>query len=195
MPPVYATPMMVLAMGIRLVGRSSTRFAARLGDGRQQKSNIRHLAPTPVGRTVTATATVTAVEGRESSTFAVEAHDGVRKKIRRGGRTSVALSNSGALRRAYGGGLTRAQSPRGAASVCRIIRKVAAPPHFWVKYDEKRGVKPAPQKEEGHARANSRRRLHIRWLCAPAGQLSRPMSMLRSTQRSDPPMPRADSPL
>jgi fluoroacetyl-CoA thioesterase len=40
--------------------------------------NIRHIAPTPVGRTVTATARVIEVSGR-SLTFAVEAHDGVRK--------------------------------------------------------------------------------------------------------------------
>jgi fluoroacetyl-CoA thioesterase len=40
--------------------------------------NIRHLAPTPVGRTVVATARVIEVVGR-SVLFAVEAHDGVRK--------------------------------------------------------------------------------------------------------------------
>jgi predicted thioesterase len=39
--------------------------------------DIRHLAPTPVGRTVTATARVLEVDGR-SILFAVEAHDGVR---------------------------------------------------------------------------------------------------------------------
>jgi len=40
--------------------------------------NIRHLAPTPIGRTVVATARVIEVDGR-SVLFAVEAHDGVRK--------------------------------------------------------------------------------------------------------------------
>jgi fluoroacetyl-CoA thioesterase len=40
--------------------------------------NVRHLAPTPMGRTVTATARVVEVSGR-SLLFAVEAHDGVRK--------------------------------------------------------------------------------------------------------------------
>ena len=40
--------------------------------------NVRHLAPTPMGRTVTATARVVEVSGR-SLMFAVEAHDGVRK--------------------------------------------------------------------------------------------------------------------
>jgi fluoroacetyl-CoA thioesterase len=40
--------------------------------------NIRHLAPTPVGRTVVATARVIETEGR-GVLFAVEAHDGERK--------------------------------------------------------------------------------------------------------------------
>ena len=40
--------------------------------------NIRHLASTPVGRTVLATARATEVAGR-SVLFAVDAHDGVRK--------------------------------------------------------------------------------------------------------------------
>ncbi len=40
--------------------------------------NVRHLAPSPVGRTVTATARVVEVSGR-SIVLAVEAHDGVRK--------------------------------------------------------------------------------------------------------------------
>jgi fluoroacetyl-CoA thioesterase len=40
--------------------------------------NVRHLAPTPVGRTVVATAEVVEVSGR-SMLLAVEAHDGVQK--------------------------------------------------------------------------------------------------------------------
>ncbi len=39
--------------------------------------NVRHLAPTPVGRTVVATARVVDISGR-SLLFAVEAHDGAR---------------------------------------------------------------------------------------------------------------------
>ena len=39
--------------------------------------NVRHLAPTPMGRTVVATARVIEVSGR-SILFAVEAHDGAR---------------------------------------------------------------------------------------------------------------------
>jgi fluoroacetyl-CoA thioesterase len=40
--------------------------------------SIRHLAPTPIGRTVTVTSQVVEVKGR-SVLFAVEAHDGDRK--------------------------------------------------------------------------------------------------------------------
>jgi fluoroacetyl-CoA thioesterase len=40
--------------------------------------NVRHLAPTPVGRTVVATARVVEVSGR-SMLLAIEAHDGVDK--------------------------------------------------------------------------------------------------------------------
>jgi predicted thioesterase len=40
--------------------------------------NVRHLAPTPIGRTVVVTARVIEVGGR-SVLFAVEAHDGERK--------------------------------------------------------------------------------------------------------------------
>lgn len=77
MPPVYATPMMILAME----SASWTAVKAALPVNWVtvgSEVNVRHLAPTPVGRTVTATATVTAVEGR-IITFAVAAHDGVRK--------------------------------------------------------------------------------------------------------------------
>jgi predicted thioesterase len=41
--------------------------------------NVRHLAPTPVGRTVVATARVVEVSGRSMLLLAVEAHDGVHK--------------------------------------------------------------------------------------------------------------------
>jgi fluoroacetyl-CoA thioesterase len=40
--------------------------------------NVRHLAPTPVGRTVVTTACVLEVSGR-GLLFSVEAHDGLRK--------------------------------------------------------------------------------------------------------------------
>jgi fluoroacetyl-CoA thioesterase len=77
MPFVFGTPMMILAMEIA----SGQAVRAHLRPGWAtvgSEVNIRHIAPTPVGRTVTATARVVEVSGR-SLMFAVEAHDGVRK--------------------------------------------------------------------------------------------------------------------
>ncbi|HLX97631.1 MAG TPA: thioesterase family protein [Roseiarcus sp.] len=77
MPFVFGTPMMILAMEMA----SGAAVAAHLPAGWAtvgSEVNIRHLAPTPVGRTVTATARVLEVSGR-GLLFAVEAHDGVRK--------------------------------------------------------------------------------------------------------------------
>jgi fluoroacetyl-CoA thioesterase len=77
MPFVYATPMMIMLMekasGAALRGHLPPGWVT-VG----AEVNIRHLAPTPVGRTVSATAQVVAVEGR-SVLFAVEAHDEERK--------------------------------------------------------------------------------------------------------------------
>jgi predicted thioesterase len=77
MPFVFATPMMILAM------ESASNEAVRphLPPGWVtvgSEVNVRHLAPTPIGRTVVATARVVEVAGR-SLMFAVEAHDGIRK--------------------------------------------------------------------------------------------------------------------
>ena len=77
MPFVYGTPMMILAMEMA----SGQAVARHLPSGWVtvgSEVNIRHLAPTPMGRTVTATARVVEVAGR-SVLFAVEAHDGARK--------------------------------------------------------------------------------------------------------------------
>jgi fluoroacetyl-CoA thioesterase len=77
MPYVYGTPFMIMAMEIA----SGAAIAAHLPPGWVSvgsEVNIRHLAPTPVGRTVVATARVIETEGR-SVLFAVEAHDGERK--------------------------------------------------------------------------------------------------------------------
>ena len=77
MPFVFGTPMMILAMEIA----SGQTVAAHLPPGWAtvgSEVNVRHLAPTPMGRTVTATARVVEVSGR-GLLFAVEAHDGVRK--------------------------------------------------------------------------------------------------------------------
>jgi fluoroacetyl-CoA thioesterase len=77
MPFVFGTPMMILAMEIA----AGQAVAAHLPPGWAtvgSEVNVRHLAPTPIGRTVVATARVVEVSGR-SLTFAIEAHDGVRK--------------------------------------------------------------------------------------------------------------------
>ena len=77
MPFVFGTPMMILTMEIA----SGQTVAAHLPPGWAtvgSEVNVRHLAPTPMGRTVTATARVVEVSGR-GLLFAVEAHDGVRK--------------------------------------------------------------------------------------------------------------------
>ena len=77
MPFVFGTPMMILAMEMA----SGQAVAPHLPSGWAtvgSEVNIRHLAPTPMGRTVTATARVVEVAGR-SVLFAVEAHDGARK--------------------------------------------------------------------------------------------------------------------
>ncbi len=77
MPFVFGTPMMIMAMemasGAAVAGRLPLGWAT-VGS----EVNIRHLAPTPVGRTVVASARVIEIAGR-SILFAVEAHDGERK--------------------------------------------------------------------------------------------------------------------
>ncbi len=77
MPDVYGTPFMILAMEIA----SGEAIKAHLPAGWATVGtavNIRHIAPTPVGRKVVATARVTEI-GARSISFAVEAHDGDRK--------------------------------------------------------------------------------------------------------------------
>jgi predicted thioesterase len=76
MPFVYGTPMMILAMEVA----SGEAVKAHLPPGWAtvgSEVNVRHLAPTPMGRTVVVTARVIEVSGR-SMLFAVEAHDGTR---------------------------------------------------------------------------------------------------------------------
>ena len=75
MPEVYGTPLMIYLMEFA----SARAVAPYLPPGWVSvgtEVNVKHLAATPVGMTVTATATVTAVTGR-LVTFAVRAHDGV----------------------------------------------------------------------------------------------------------------------
>jgi fluoroacetyl-CoA thioesterase len=63
LPPVFATPMMIRAMenaALNAVREFLDRGESAVGTA----VNIRHLAATPVGHQVTATATVTKVDGR-----------------------------------------------------------------------------------------------------------------------------------
>lgn len=77
MPEVYGTPMMIYLMEVV----SAEAIAPYLPEGWVSVGvvvNVKHLAATPVGFEVTATAEVTEVSGR-TVTFKVEAHDGVEK--------------------------------------------------------------------------------------------------------------------
>jgi len=77
MPFVFGTPMMILAM--ETAANEAVRPHLPPGWATVgSEVNVRHLAPTPMGRTVTATARVLEVSGR-GLLFSVEAHDGVRK--------------------------------------------------------------------------------------------------------------------
>ncbi len=88
MPFVYCTPIMIMLMekasGLSVAGHLPPGWVT-VGS----EVSIRHLAPTPIGRTVTATSTVLDVEGR-SVLFAVEAHDGEARLAR--ARTAAAPS-------------------------------------------------------------------------------------------------------
>ncbi len=75
MPEVFATPMMVHLMEIA----AASAIEPYLPPGWTSVGthvDVRHLAPTPVGFTVTATAKVVSRDER-TVTFEVEAHDGV----------------------------------------------------------------------------------------------------------------------
>lgn len=77
MPEVYATPMMIALMEIA----AASAIQPLLPPGWMSvgtEVGVRHLAATPVGCTVTASAAVVAVNGR-LVTFAVSAHDGVER--------------------------------------------------------------------------------------------------------------------
>ena len=77
MPAVYGTPMMILHMEMA-AGSAVQPFLPKGHVSVGMMVNIRHLAATPVGRTVRAIARVVAVEAR-SILFEVEAWDGNRK--------------------------------------------------------------------------------------------------------------------
>ena len=75
MPEVYGTPLMIYLMEFASA-RAVAPFLPAGWVSVGTEVNVKHLAATPVGATVTAHATVTAVNGR-LVTFAVRAHDGV----------------------------------------------------------------------------------------------------------------------
>ena len=77
MPEVYGTPFMIYLMEVA----ASNAIQPLLPEGCVSvgaEVNVRHLAATPVGHTVTATATVTAV-GKRTVAFSVEAFDNVER--------------------------------------------------------------------------------------------------------------------
>lgn len=88
MPEVYGTPMMIYLMEVA----SSAAIEGYLPAGWVSvgtRVDVEHLAATPVGSTVTATATVVDCTGG-AITFRVEAHDGV-ERIGGGTHTRVAV--------------------------------------------------------------------------------------------------------
>lgn len=73
LPPVFATPMMILAM--ENAALNAIREYLELGESAVGTAvNVRHLAATPVGQRITADAEVTEVDGRRI-VFAVTARD------------------------------------------------------------------------------------------------------------------------
>jgi predicted thioesterase len=75
LPEAYGTPMMIYLMETA----AAKAIAPFLPDGWASVGvavDVKHLAPTPIGRTVTATATVIAVH-EKTITFAVSVEDGV----------------------------------------------------------------------------------------------------------------------
>jgi fluoroacetyl-CoA thioesterase len=77
MPEVYGTPLMIYLMEVA----AANAIQPYLPEGWTSVGvavDVKHLAATPVGLTVTARAEVISVEGK-TVTFVVEAHDGVEK--------------------------------------------------------------------------------------------------------------------
>ena len=77
MPEVYGTPFMIYLLEVA----ASNAIRGHLPEGWVSvgyEVHVKHLAPTPVGRSVTATARLYAIDGRFVK-FSVEAHDGIAK--------------------------------------------------------------------------------------------------------------------
>ena len=113
MPMVYGTPMMIMAMEVA----SASAVQPHLPDGWVtvgSEVNVRHLAPSPIGANIVATAKVIEVSGR-SVLFAVEAFDGERKigegQHRRGAVNLDRFRERYARRERRGVGASGARSP------------------------------------------------------------------------------------
>ncbi len=88
--PVYASPSMIaLIEGAAVHCVEKLLPAGHISLGTHL--DVHHIAATPKGLTVTARATLTAVDGRKL-TFAVEAHDGV-ETIGKGSHTRVVVDS------------------------------------------------------------------------------------------------------
>jgi fluoroacetyl-CoA thioesterase len=88
LPPVFATPVMIMVME----NAALNAIKAYLDPGESAVGtavNVRHFAPTPVGREVTGEAAVTGVEGRQIE-FAVRATEG-EKEIGTGKHSRVVI--------------------------------------------------------------------------------------------------------
>jgi predicted thioesterase len=89
--PVFASPMLVALMEAAAVDC----IEAQLPDGHQSLGthlDVTHSSPTPIGFTVTATATLASIDGRKL-TFKVEANDGV-EQIGSGEHTRVVVDTA-----------------------------------------------------------------------------------------------------
>ncbi|MBA2125233.1 thioesterase [Hyphomicrobium methylovorum] len=89
--PVFASPMLIALME----GAAVDCIEAHLPEGHQSLGvhlDVTHSAPTPRGFTVTATATLTAIDGRKL-TFDVSAHDGT-ERIGTGRHTRILVDTA-----------------------------------------------------------------------------------------------------
>lgn len=75
LPPVLATPVMIMAMENAALNAIKPYLGAR-ESAVGTRVDVLHLAATPIGRQVVAAAQVTRVDGRRIE-FKIEAHDGV----------------------------------------------------------------------------------------------------------------------
>ena len=97
MPEVFGTPVMIYLMEVA----AADAIRPHLPDGWESVGvvvNVRHLAATPVGAVVTASAEVIAVDDN-TVTFTVEAHDGV-EKIGEGTHTRAPINMERFMKRA-----------------------------------------------------------------------------------------------